>query len=292
MQETSPVRRDDTSGRNAGVPPATPTEAGRVDDQGRVAGPGDGTSEPTSAGADLSPGQFLLVPLSWRGVLIGTSIVSALVTIASYIPTRWSGGGLFYGGGEWHHLFDVALETSVTTAWSTILMVTAALLCLACWWVARRTRSGPAWPWAVLALGLGLFALDEAAMIHERLYLVVERLSISRPFAYIWLVIGIPLAILVVAVVVVCARHLPRTARNLLITGVLVFFAGAIGLELLTGELAARAPEIHHRFLSELIHVEEFLELIGIGIAVCAPLSALRATRQHVMPLAVDVETR
>ncbi|MGC5616605.1 hypothetical protein [Georgenia sp. Z1491] len=235
------------------------------------------------AGAAAQDPTDLVVP-PWRRVAVAISVVSVLVTIASYIPTRWTRGGLFYGGGEWHHIFDVALESSVATTWSTMLMTAGAVLCGVCAWLVRRQRTGAAWPWGLLALGLAAFAVDEASSLHERLPLVVDRIGIDASLNYVWLVLGIPLAIAVVAGVVVCGLRLPRTARRLMVTGILVFFAGAIGVEMLTGELVTLAPDVHNRYLSELIHTEELLELIGIGIAACAPLSALRVTPRRADP--------
>lgn len=218
-----------------------------------------------------------LTALPWRRVLLVTTLISVLVSAASYLPTKWTGGGLFAGGGEWHHIFDVGSEQSVPTAWSTMLMAGAAVLCGLCAWLSWRQHV-PGWPWTLLAVGLGAFAIDEAAMIHERLPLIVERLGLEPSLGYAWLLIGIPLALVVIGVVVVCAMLLPRTARWLLVTGILVFFLGAIVVEGVTGEIQSGSPDTYAVWFSELIHAEELLELIGIGIAACAPLSALRVS--------------
>ncbi|MGC5628438.1 hypothetical protein ACPYO6_09370 [Georgenia sp. Z1344] len=275
------------SGAGSGVP-STTNPGTEHDDDTRAASsptpdePGPGTPTAGATAAHPAPSGLAVVP--WRRVAVALSVVSLLVTVASYIPTRWTGGGLFYGGGEWHHIFDVALENSVATTWSTMLMTAGAVLCGLCAWLVRRQRSGAAWPWVLLGLGLAAFAVDEASSLHERLPLVVDRLGIEASITYAWLMIGIPLAIAVVVGVVVCAIRLPRSARWLMIAGILVFFAGAVGVEMLTGELRTYAPDVHNRFLSELIHSEELLELLGIGIAVCAPLSALRVTPRRADP--------
>jgi hypothetical protein len=220
-------------------------------------------------------------PVDWRTALLVVTGVSALVTALSYLHVSPIGQRPLTA--QIHLLFDVAKEQSVATAWSAMLMSVAAVLSAVCGSLAWRRDRTAAISWLVLGAGFAALAVDEVAGVHERLPQYVDLSAVESTLGYTWLMLGIPVALAIVAGVWWCARRFARTTRRLLLAGILVFFAGAIGVEGLTGYLAANHPEAHNAALPELIHLEEFLELAGIGVVCCAPLGALavRARRKH-----------
>lgn len=129
-------------------------------------------------------------------------------------------------------------------------------------------------PFAVLA-GLALYmSIDEAAVLHEKFSLLVK----NFPLHLGWLIIGIPLAVVVGAAVLVVARNIDRVMRRRFILAGALFVLGAVVIEIFEkiqgsmmtpAELRGSIP-----FVLE-IGVEEGLELSGVLIALWAALDAL-----------------
>lgn len=229
-------------------------------------------------------------PFPWLTVLAVVTGVTVVITALSYLHVGPLGGSDLTG--TIHQLFDVAKEESVATAWSALLMSAAAVLSATCARLAWSRDLGAGIAWLVLAAGFAALAIDEVAGVHERLPQYFDLSAVESSLGYAWLMIGIPLALAIIAVVWWCARRLTRTTRWLLLTGIVVFFAGAVGVEALTGFLAANHPDTHNAWLGELIHLEEFLELAGIGIAACAPLGALELRARKKRPDEVSLALR
>lgn len=135
--------------------------------------------------------------------------------------------------------------------------------------VARRA-TGHAWvPYVVLAVTAVYLSADEAAHLHEELrHLAPEGLSRLG-----WVALGLPLAAVAGAVLLVVARALDSTLRRRLIVAGVVFLAGAAGMELVAYATRAR-EEIPGLYLA-MMAVEEGMELAGALIALWAALAAL-----------------
>lgn len=129
------------------------------------------------------------------------------------------------------------------------------------------------------------FSADEATLIHERTRHLTALPWPNHPFnEYSWLAVGIPVGLLLVAATFFAARALSALSRTLVLTGLLVFFAGALGMEMVHVILN---PRIEVNFLWVLVyHIEELLEMWGVGIMLTA---ALAGVRYQVRPPAVLV---
>lgn len=134
-------------------------------------------------------------------------------------------------------LFDMDSEISLYTWYSTtiLLFVPACLLAFIGY---RKKQSGDkhAWTWWVLS-GVFLFlSIDDGAMIHEKLSTInrltgLQDLLGGGIFAWSWWVIYLPIAIVLVVILFRWFLSLPRRTQAFIGIGVLVAFAGQIGME-------------------------------------------------------------
>ncbi|MGG5751797.1 hypothetical protein ACQ3I4_04125 [Zafaria sp. Z1313] len=95
---------------------------------------------------------------------------------------------------------------------------------------------------------------------------------------FLSLCVGVPIAAAVLLFAWFAARLLPRPSRVLLAWGLGIFFAGAIGVEALTGLLLPQIGLGSPLYVA-LYHVEEFLECVGAGVLCVMPLSASAVER-------------
>ena len=218
--------------------------------------------------------------LPWRTFLGVLAAGSLLLVLASYVTLELLDHPFFAVGGMGHAYLNVGVEANVPTWWSgTVLAVGGASLLLLAWLLRTDRRPG-VWPTLALAALLLALSLDEMVSIHEQLYRVGRLVVSAETIPFVWLAVGIPLALAVVVVVAVLARGLPRATRPLLLAGLLTFFAGAIGLELVGSQLhpthGVQAP-----LTVAIYHGEELLEMLGAALMAVAPLRAVRVTEAH-----------
>lgn len=169
---------------------------------------------------------------------------------------------------------DVTGERNLPAWWNSGLFLVAGALSLGVGLLRRRDGHRELLLWTGLAALLAAMSLDELTSIHERLPGVYRRLFGENPLEnYAWLMLGIPIAVAVLVFVAWAIRSLPRDTRRLFGAGFLVFFAGAIGMEVLTGALL---PTVGIGSLPYVVlyHVEETLEFLGASLMVVAPLAA------------------
>lgn len=124
--------------------------------------------------------------------------------------------------------------------------------------------------WLLLSLMMALRSLDDAIRIHERLDRLTNQVVEPRDYPFTWLLLGLPLAALLLVGAWLLALALPRPQRIAVLVGLGVFFFAAVGIESLGGWL------LHTTGVSPVYrasyHVEEFLEMAGSAILVVAPL--------------------
>ncbi len=155
------------------------------------------------------------------GLAVLLSIMSLLANVA-WIE-HWPGAGTVLA------LFSVDREMSVPTWWSAFVL---AGLGVVAWALAgsqptrsRLDRLG----WWSLAGGLMFLSADEICMLHERLggKIQVEGLMYHARWILVWL---LP-AIIAVVGVFVCLWRLHRHVVIGMTLGILVYLAGAVGME-------------------------------------------------------------
>lgn len=215
--------------------------------------------------------------LPWRPFLLGAAGVSLLLVLASYLTLEVLDHPFFAVGGMGHAYLNVGVEANVPTWWSgTVLAVAAATLLLLAWLLRTDGRPG-VWPTVAIAALLLAFSLDEMVSIHEHLFRVGRLLVSAQTLPFVWLAVGIPLALAIIVVVGLLARGLPSATRPLLLAGLLTFFAGAVGMELVGSQLHPTRG-VESPLAVAVYHVEELLEMLGAALMAVAPLRAVRVT--------------
>jgi hypothetical protein len=199
--------------------------------------------------------------------MLGFQLVNTGVQFSTYILDR---------GGLWgfSRLFDIDMENNIP-AWysSTALLICGILFGLiSAIKYQKRDRFFRHW------LGLsGIFAwlsLDESASIHEMFIPLGEILDTSGFLEFFWVV---P-ALLAVSVVAIIYKQflfcLPLKMRQRLLTSILIFLTGAVGLEMLGGFYISVFPDVEIWSTSSdwiglgfelILALEEFLEMIGVA---------------------------
>lgn len=220
-------------------------------------------------------------PIRWRrGLVTLVAISGVLVGLSLFLPVLVE-HELTRDQGDLRIFTYVNAEANLPTWWTVTLLLVAALLHVQAGLLARRSGVGGAGAWWVLAAVLALLSLDELTALHERLDVWGLALTDSG-FAFPWLVLGAPIAIGMIAVAALAARHLPRRSIALTMGGITVLFASAVGLEALGGLLLGDqegAYQGSHLGYTLVMHFEEFGEMAGAALSACGPLSAMRIRR-------------
>jgi hypothetical protein len=165
-------------------------------------------------------------------------------------------------------LFDTAEEANITSWFSSVLLFIAALLVLLISRIKKWQMDVFARHWSMLAVLFFFLSLDETAGLHEMTIQPLRNaLGASGALYFTWVVLVIPLIVILGIVFLRFLMNLPvRTRLQFVIAGA-VFFAGAVGFELLGGLFHDRG------FYRILIATEETLENIGTGIFIVSLLS-------------------
>lgn len=169
---------------------------------------------------------------------------------------------------------DMNAEQSVATWFNVgLLQLAAGLAVLGAIAVAtRRERIA----WSALAVAIFLLSLDEKISIHEALPSLLG-MGQGDLVTHEWLIPGVAIALAALAALVPLLRPMPRPLVLGLLSAMVVYGAGAVGVELLSG-IAIRTLEIEHP-LRQLMPVwewiEESLEMLGCILAISALLQHL-----------------
>lgn len=203
--------------------------------------------------------------------------VSIAVALFSFlIPFVF--GVSFTNTGQFREFFDVNGERNLPAWWNAGLLLLAGILAAAIGTARRICRADTVLAllaWWGLAAVLAAMSLDEFAGVHERLDVVWARLVGENPLpAFQWLMLGVPLAVAVLAFLWLCVSVLPRAAARTYLVGMVVVFTGAIVVEALPLLFDIWRGTLSYHLT---YHVEELLEFVGAALLVIAPLRAVRA---------------
>jgi len=167
-------------------------------------------------------------------------------------------------------LFYLDGERNIPTAFSTLLLLFAALL-LAVITALERKRTGSAvLPWAVLSCGFLFMAVDEAWSFHEKLTGPVRTLLGNADlgvFYYSWVIPAIGLVLVLGLFFFRFLLRLPAKTKFTFLMAAILFLGGAIGIELIEG----RFDELHgdRNLTSGLTApVQETLEMAGVIVLI------------------------
>lgn len=200
------------------------------------------------------------------GGLVVVGFLGQLATL--YLPD-------FLGRDLVARLTDLGGESNLPAAFSVALLVLAALLLGVIARAKRAVHDPYARSWTALTWIFGFLALDEAAMLHERLGVVTSHLVKTEGFlAHAWV---IPYALLGLWVLFAFLRfltHLPARTRHQIVLAGVIYVGGALGFEMLEGEAAtaSRQPLLEQL----LVTAQEAMEMAGVILLIGALLRYIR----------------
>lgn len=226
---------------------------------------------PARSGSSATSRISVKVPLT---LLIGLAFTLAAFSFWGF---NYSGLESFQSNEIAHRMFDPGQESSIYTALSVIAMGCAGLAWFLSGILARRARLTWSWGWFFISLLLFAFAIDESAQIHEELATIGD-MFLGNVHTFSWLAIGIPAALLLIVLVLIAGWHIPRRAMHFLLAGLVIFFSGAVGMELVMSTYLSEPGNVYWDLPAIVFyHVEEFLELSGIIVIMLAPFRAMTA---------------
>jgi hypothetical protein len=169
------------------------------------------------------------------------------------------------------HWFDVGREHNLPTGWSVLLLVAAGVACVR---LARATRAPG---WCVAAAVTGYLAADEWFGWQEHLKSVGTRLGDAggEVSTYAWVLPGAALGAAGAVAAFLWSRRLPAPVRRICRLAVVVYGAGVLGVESVSGWVEA---ERSWSAWTVLTLCEEGLEMAG---AVLFLAGARRAARSE-----------
>ena len=170
--------------------------------------------------------------------------------------------------------FDVGREYNMATWYNSGLWLLLGVLA-AMFAVTGSARRRSWWLLAVVAL---FASVDEYLEVHERLdvpgNLIAEHLPVTIGFS--WVLLGAPIALVIVLLLLRLVLSLPSRARNGLFLGGALFLAGAVAVETLNGRILVGNDGIVNNAYIYSTMLEELLEMSGIAVAFASLLSLIQ----------------
>lgn len=209
----------------------------------------------------LLPPALLLAPLS--GFLL-------------YMVHRTGSHELFHTWNLLWTAFDIGAEGNAAVWFaSTLWLIVAAFAALAAVTAPRFRKS---W-WLFAAVGV-MASVDEAGALHERLFVLGDRLAPFLPFDtfYNWVIPGTVIALIVGILLIRLVWALDRRVTGALIASAALFLLGALVIETATGIVHREDQGMSTPYVV-LMYVEETLELLAVAVAAVALSSMFRFVR-------------
>lgn len=201
----------------------------------------------------------------WRTTIVallcaGGAVLALLSLVFVVTGSQW-----------WRTFFAVTSEQNMPTWYSAAVLLVVALVAGMVGALARRTDRRLAHRWWVLAVVFVALSIDELVSLHEQLgTLGAQVLEPGGVFHFAWVVPGLVVAAVTVTAVVQLARRLPAPARREMYLGIGVFFAAAVGLEMVGGLVL---DSIGTGWTYQVVSTtEEFAEIVGAAIVLHACL--------------------
>ncbi len=212
----------------------------------------------------------------WRSFtyLMIPVVLLVLISGSLALATQWAPPESVETVRFWFYFFDVGREINLPTWFSAGLWITAGIL--AGYFARRASRHRGSW--ALFCAVCMVFSIDETLELHERLDVIGSELGRYLPLqlGFTWVIPGILIAGLIGLSLLRMVLGLPRSSRAGLLAAGIIFVAGGVGVETLSG-LFIQGDTLPWQFFL-LTLVEESLEMTGIalGVAALAHLVAYR----------------
>lgn len=179
---------------------------------------------------------------------------------------------------EIFHLFDVAGEFNFAAWVNAGLWL---LLAVAAGAVAAHTRRRRV-SWILLAIVAAYASVDEFAMLHERFDRLGGQLAAYLPFdpfSYRWVIAGLAFALVVVILLAPLMLSLPRRILLGYVIAGFIFLFGAVVMETVGGFVERQFNFEVTWHLKLIMHIEEWLEMVGVALAVAVTTAMIRWER-------------
>ncbi|MCU0352845.1 MAG: hypothetical protein MUD08_03755 [Cytophagales bacterium] len=204
----------------------------------------------------------LIQPLVW--VAVGLSFLSFLRQVYLFEAGRPEHG---FGFRLWK-LFDIDGENTIPAYFSTLLLLTSAVLLFLIFYVKRKGFKPVHYQghWLGMSVVFLYLSADEALSLHENLIGITQKIAGSNTgiFSLAWV---IPFGLFVVFFATAYLRflwHLSAKVRLQFILAGIVYVSGALGMEVVGGYyIEKNGWTLTTHFL---LTVEELLEMLGIII--------------------------
>jgi hypothetical protein len=157
-------------------------------------------------------------------------------------------------------------EGNLTAWYSSATLLFCALLLGARWQRARAGAERFAANWGLLCAAFVYLSADESASLHEAaMEIIWKRVHVTGIFHYAWVILALPLVVLFGIYNLRFLRSLPTRIRNGFIVAGAVFVGGALGLEMVEGQIASTLGDTS-TVMQVARTLEEVLEMSGIII--------------------------
>jgi len=200
-------------------------------------------------------------------VRIGVVMRWTAALIVLFAVTTFAMGVAQTVGSEWGMAFfsplDSGAESSIPTWFSVDLLGFCALaaLTIGAFTRPRAERRG----WLILGVALAAMSIDEGAALHERLIEPVRQaLHASGLIYHAWVIPGIIVAVLFAVAMYPFWRSLSHRTRMGLLIAMVLFLAGAIGMEMVGGLFLTNSGPGASTALTSI--AEEELEMAGSAV--------------------------
>ncbi|MBN1306171.1 MAG: hypothetical protein JXA13_17170 [Anaerolineales bacterium] len=171
--------------------------------------------------------------------------------------------------------FSMNNEANIPTYYSSLLLLTASVLLLfiSVWKYQHKDRLR--FHWALLAVVLLIFSIDEFTSIHEQfIRLFKDFPDFNGLFYFKWVIPGIIFVGVLALVYLPFFFHLESKTKVLFLVSVVTYFMGALGMEIVGGRYANYNTMKSFQF-SLITTVEETLEIAGVSLLIYTLLKYL-----------------
>jgi hypothetical protein len=160
-------------------------------------------------------------------------------------------------------LFHFDAEQNIPTVYTVLLFLCASWQCF----LAAKVREHRKGTWKMLGFVFIAIAIDEFAVIHERLITPVrDAFSTSGFFYYAWIIPYFFIVVFLFFILFGWLRDLPKDLRAGLLVSAFTYLSGAFVMEGFTGWYFTNFPGASNLSFYLLTTVEESLEILGITI--------------------------
>lgn len=208
------------------------------------------------------------------GVLAAIAILSVVLHVALQYTRYELGHGQLLGFID---RFDVDNEASFPTWFQQMLLFGGSGLFLYVALCKQKIKQAAWGYWAALSAVFLYLSIDEGSMVHEMFIPIGRSLAgpnLPRFLGSAWVLFGLPVVLVFVAVFARWLWRLPRKTAVGLIAAGAVYVSGTLGMEMINAA-GIYSPFVYHGVL---VAIEELLEMSGIILLI---YTLLQYTRKY-----------